>query len=452
MSIQSASSLDDIVSRPNYYSFIRPRVIRFNHFPHRAPANYAYPVRRVVTVVQRSSSFNEIPISIKNSNVRAFQNGRDNESRQLAKLNDKFASYIENVHFLETHNKKLDIESQLLNSKPNESNKIRDMYQNEMREAEKLIDETKQDKVKSEMRARQSELEADEMKKKYQDLYQTSVQDEKKIDELCEQLANTEADISLTKRRLANLDSQAQRYKNETGRYLEEIKRVSSELDYETLKRVQLEGEKDELNEEYNYTKKIHEIRLNELREKILSDQRPDTSKDFKTNLAQAIRQIRNEFEKVNNERRNELKLQHDIKIQTVFLKQKKPENTDLLIINQEEKKLTKNLREQRRQIANLKDKLRDLEEKIRELEELKEREEEEAKEAIRAKEIEIADLNNQIKDLKQNLDELVKNNSTLKDEIKRYHDLLDGSGSKEGLKQVLESISNRELQNRYNH
>lgn len=452
MSIQSASSLDDIVSRPNYYSFIRPRVIRFNNFPYRAAPSNGYPIRRVSTMVQRSSSFNQIPIKIRDPNVRAIQAERDHESRDLARLNDKFASYIETVHFLETHNKKLNLEADLLKNKPNESDKIRDMYQHEIQEAEKLINDTKKDKAKSELKARQGELEVDDVKKKYEDLIEKNLEDEKKIDNLCIQIASTEAEISLTKKRLSNLDSQSERYKNETMRYLEEIKRVSSELDYEILKRVQLQGEKDELNEEYQYIKKFHEIQLNELKEKILSEPRPDWSGEFKTNLAQAIRQIRNEFDKLNNERQNEFKLQYDVKIQTIFLKNKKPINPDKFIIEEEERKLTNNVKNQRRQIVDLKAKLADLEAKIRELEELKKREEEDGKDAIRAKEIEIANLNQQIKEIKKNLDELVRNNANLRDEIKRYHDLLDGSENKEGLKQILESTMNREMQNRNNY
>ena len=89
------------------------------------------------------------------------------KKRELCQLNDKFAQYVEKVRFLEAQNRKLQLELEALQNKAGQgSSKIKEMYEVEMNEAKKLIDDTTRDRAAAEVKARDAEKEAGKEKKK----------------------------------------------------------------------------------------------------------------------------------------------------------------------------------------------------------------------------------------------------------------------------------------------
>ena len=86
-----------------------------------------------------------------------------------------------------------------------------------------------------------------------------------------------------------------------------EIQRITAELDTETLQRVQLENEKNGLEEELSFLRQMHAQELEDLRQKSFLDVGLDSSQFFKSELANAIREIRNEYEQINGNQRAEM-------------------------------------------------------------------------------------------------------------------------------------------------
>ena len=79
--------------------------------------------------------------------------GSEREKRELAELNDKFASYMERVRFLEIHNKRLALEVRSLSQvRACGESKVGEMYEIEIHEAGRLVDETCADKARAEKR------------------------------------------------------------------------------------------------------------------------------------------------------------------------------------------------------------------------------------------------------------------------------------------------------------
>ncbi len=270
----------------------------------------AGPSRVVVQSVYLSSGSNGfsgggVSLKPKNAAVVTITENREKEKRDLMALNDKFASYVERVRFFEVHNKKLQMELDALKTRAGgESGKIREMYEIELREAKHLIDETSKDKANAEIKARQCEEDAEKFKKRYNDVLTSRQADRARIDELNKQIADNEAEINLLRRRLSDLEDEAKRYKVETQRLLGEIQRITAELDTETLQRVQLENEKNGLEEELNFLRQRHSQELDELRQNSFLDVGLDSSQFFKSELANAIREIRSEYEAINNNQR----------------------------------------------------------------------------------------------------------------------------------------------------
>lgn len=392
-----------------------------------------------------------VPLKPKNAAVVAIAEGREKEKRELSQLNDKFASYVERVRFLEVHNKKLQMELEALKNRAGgESGKIREMYEIELREAKHLIDETSKDKANAELKARTCEEDAERFRKRYSDVLNNRNADKARIDDLNKQIAENEAEINLLKRRLGDLEDEAKRYKIETQRLLSEIQRITAELDTETLQRVQLENEKNGLEEELSFLRQMHAQELEDLRQKSFLDVGLDSSQFFKSELANAIREIRNEYEQINNNQRAEMEQWYRMKIQEVQTRGR-PEAADTVIAREETRKLRTAVSDQRREIANMKARNAELDARIKEIEELLLTEQKDGKALIDEKDAEINELRRRQAELMADYEELTKMKTTLEEEIHTYRRLLEGEGEKEGLKQVVEGIEERARQQMFN-
>ncbi|CAF3743342.1 unnamed protein product [Rotaria sp. Silwood1] len=100
-----------------------------------------------------------------------FYTTRQREKHELEQLNDKFAQYIERVKFLEAHNKKLQMELDVLRSRAGQdSSRIKEMYDIERNEASKLIDSTKSDAAAANVRAQQVEHEVKRLRARYNEV------------------------------------------------------------------------------------------------------------------------------------------------------------------------------------------------------------------------------------------------------------------------------------------
>lgn len=392
-----------------------------------------------------------VPLKPKNAAVVAIAENREKEKRELCQLNDKFASYVERVRFLEVHNKKLQMELEALKNRAGgESGKIREMYEIELREAKHLIDETSKDKANAELKARTCEEDAERFRKRYSDVLNNRNADKARIDDLNKQIAENEAEINLLRRRLGDLEDEAKRYKIETQRLLSEIQRITAELDTETLQRVQLENEKNGLEEELSFLRQMHAQELEDLRQKSFLDVGLDSSQFFKSELANAIREIRNEYEQINTNQRAEMEQWYRMKIQEVQTRGR-PEAADTVIAREETRKLRTAVSDQRREIANMKARNAELDARIKEIEELLLTEQKDGKALIDEKDAEINELRRRQAELMADYEELTKMKTTLEEEIHTYRRLLEGEGEKEGLKQVVEGIEERARQQMFN-
>jgi len=267
---------------------------------------------------------------------------------------------------------------------------------------------------------------------------------------LNKQIAENEAEINLLKRRLGDLEDEAKRYKIETQRLLSEIQRITAELDTETLQRVQLENEKNGLEEELSFLRQMHAQELEDLRQKSFLDVGLDSSQFFKSELANAIREIRNEYEQINNNQRAEMEQWYRMKIQEVQTRGR-PEAADTVIAREETRKLRTAVSDQRREIANMKARNAELDARIKEIEELLLTEQKDGKALIDEKDAEINELRRRQAELMADYEELTKMKTTLEEEIHTYRRLLEGEGEKEGLKQVVEGIEERARQQMFN-
>jgi lamin B len=89
------------------------------------------------------------------------------EKADLQNLNDRLAAYIDRVRFLETENSRLTMEIRTSQETvTREVSNIKSMYENELSDARKLLDETAREKAKLEIDAKRIWEENEDLKKR----------------------------------------------------------------------------------------------------------------------------------------------------------------------------------------------------------------------------------------------------------------------------------------------
>ncbi|CAL1534648.1 unnamed protein product [Lymnaea stagnalis] len=91
--------------------------------------------------------------NVSHTGVTNVKSTREKEKKDMQQLNERFANYIEKVRFLEAQNRKLIAELEQLKSNwGKETSAIKKMYETELEEARRLIEETNKEKNKLEVR------------------------------------------------------------------------------------------------------------------------------------------------------------------------------------------------------------------------------------------------------------------------------------------------------------
>ncbi|XP_035261139.1 glial fibrillary acidic protein [Anguilla anguilla] len=184
-----------------------------------------------------------------------YRETRTNEKVEMMGLNDRFASYIEKVRFLEQQNKVLVAELNQLRGK--EPTRLGDIYQEELRELRGQVDGLSTGKARL-------EIERD----------------------------NLAADLALLKQKLQDEINLRLDAENNLNSFRQDV-------DEAAMNRVQLERKIDSLQDEINFLKKIHDEELRELQEQLMAQQVHVDMDVSKPDLTAALKDIRVQYEAV---------------------------------------------------------------------------------------------------------------------------------------------------------
>ncbi|KAG9264176.1 glial fibrillary acidic protein isoform X1 [Astyanax mexicanus] len=182
-----------------------------------------------------------------------YRETRTNEKVEMMGLNDRFASYIEKVRFLEQQNKMLVAELNQLRGK--EPSRLGDIYQEELRELRRQVDGLNAGKARL-------EIERD----------------------------NLAADLVTLKQRLQDETALRQEADNNLNGFRQDV-------DEAAMNRVQLERKIEALQDEINFLKKVHEEEMKELQEQLMAQQVHVDLDVSKPDLTAALRDIRVQYE-----------------------------------------------------------------------------------------------------------------------------------------------------------
>ncbi|XP_059811583.1 glial fibrillary acidic protein [Hypanus sabinus] len=232
-------------------------------------SRYSFTKRSVLPVSSRSSVVQmkhvnyptkvmyqeRLNFTLSNALNAEFKETRTNEKFEMMELNDRFASYIEKVRFLENQNKVLATELNQIKGK--EPSRLGDMYLDEIRELRQQMDQLNSSKARL-------EIERDNMLEDHTNLKQR-LQDEINL--------HTEIESNLAT------------YKQD--------------LDDAALVRVDLERKINSLQDEIDFLRKVHDEEIRELHVQLQLQQVHVEVDVSKPDLTAALKDIRTQYESV---------------------------------------------------------------------------------------------------------------------------------------------------------
>jgi len=383
---------------------------------------------------------------VSSAGVASVKSGRDKEKKDMQDLNERFASYIEKVRFLEAQNRKLADELEKLKAKwGKETTAIKAMYQAELDEARRLLDEAEKEKAKLEIRCTSLEEQIDELQVQLEDMKHARIQDRETIERQNQQLSEYEAEINVLRRRIEQLENDREKDKKEIARLSEALNRARVDLDNETLAHIDAENRRQTLEEELEFLKQVHEQEMKELAALAYRDTTAENRDFWKNEMGNALREIQSTYDEKMDAMRTEMETYYNMKVQE-FRTGATRQNMETVHSKEESKRL-------RGQLADLRNKLGDVEARNAQLERELELLRRDYDEKEREWETDKAEMTNEIAKLRAEMEAILKELQDIMDtklglelEIAAYRKLLEGEENRIGLKNVVETMMKQSI------
>uniref|UniRef100_A0A3Q3JWI9 IF rod domain-containing protein n=1 Tax=Monopterus albus TaxID=43700 RepID=A0A3Q3JWI9_MONAL len=251
----SMSSYSSVASRMPYSG---GRYMR-SASPVVASRSTVYQQRSRSSVPPPRLTYDKVDFTLAEAINQEFLTTRSNEKAELQELNDRFASFIEKVRYLEQQNNALQVElTQFRGQQHGQPNRASELFQEEVRELRRQMDAIGKERD-------QYQLERD----------------------------NLAEDLALLKQRL---DEEAQKRADAENN----LAAFRKDVDDATLSRLELERKIESLMDEIEFLKKLHDEEIQDVQVSVQTQQlKLEVDSSSRPDLTGALRDIRAQYETI---------------------------------------------------------------------------------------------------------------------------------------------------------
>ncbi|GAB0093121.1 Lamin Dm0 [Sergentomyia squamirostris] len=352
------------------------------------------------------------------------------EKAELQNLNDRLAIYIERARSLEQENSRLVLQVQTSqDTVTREVSNIKSMYEHELSDARKLLDETAREKAKLEIDTKRLWEENEDLKarldKKTKDLV-LAENSARMYESRCSELTGKYNSACNERKKFQDDAKELEKENEKLRKQLDEMRK---HLEEETLARVDLENSIQSLREELTFKDGVYQQELMETRSRRqveISEIDGRLSEQYEAKLKESLQELRDQYEAQMKANRDEIDMLYEAKIKN--LQHALNSNSNSASAAFEE------LRQTRIHIDSLKSKINELEGqnatlngRIRDLEKLVDSERQRHGDLVRSLEAELLRLRDEMAHQLQEYQDLMDIKVSLDMEIAAYDKLLAG-------------------------
>ncbi|CAJ0951164.1 unnamed protein product, partial [Mesorhabditis belari] len=304
--------------------------------------------------------------------AKSFLEATEKEKQDLQHLNGRLENYIGRVKRLEDQNRRLVEElDQLRGQWGKDTSAIKVKYTDSLSKARKDIDDAARQKAEIDVKVARLRDDLDEYRGRYDELHSRQESEKGKYQQWTSAIADAQNELEMLRARYKQLNDEEKRLNGENARLWDEVQKAHADLDEETTGRIGFQDQVQTLMEELEFLRRIHEQEIKEL-QFLLSQAPAETREFFKNELALAIRDIKDEYEFIATQGKQDMESWYKLWVCAILkiwihgsLKCNRPQNRVVSEGGHQREEVSR----MRHSMADMRGKLGDLEEKNARLE-----------------------------------------------------------------------------------
>ncbi|CAJ0581350.1 unnamed protein product, partial [Mesorhabditis spiculigera] len=408
-------------------------------YPGRANSYGSSRVLKMVTEMG-SATIGGISPALSANAAKSFLESTDKEKKELQGLNDRLGNYIDRVKKLEEQNRKLVTDLDELRGKwGKDTTEIKIKYSDSLSNARKDIDNAARQKAEIDVKVARLRDDLAEYRARYEDIGHRREGDREKIQQWTNAIADAQNELEMLRARYKQLTDEEKRLNGDNTRLWEELQKARADLDEETIGRIDFQNQVQTLMEELEFLRRVHEQEVKEL-QALLAQAPADTREFFKNELALAIRDIKDEYDYIAKQGKQDMESWYKLKVSEV----QGSANRQAMESNyqrEEVKRMRDNIGDLRGKLGDLENKNALLEKEVQNLNYQLGDDQRQYELALNDRDATLRRMREECQTLVAELQALLDTKQMLDAEIAIYRKMLEGEESRVGLRQMVEQV-----------